>query len=261
MLNRFFDKKPGTISGISNYCDRWCERCPFTAQCGSFRFRTKLEALFKEELGDDESGRPPLVQANIQIMDLDSNLPEEAFTYETDSLSDTIEEAKQSDRDRKVREHPLTRLSDNYSDEILDIIKARDKDDFLDGIRIEPDLAKQLGRSPDSDLFTILADHHPAILQLSILVYVKTTRAIGNWYELLEEGDPLKFTKNDMNGTAKLVLVVIDELLEEWMKLRSTQPAFEAKANQLFDDLLKLREMTEEQFPQARAFKRPGLDK
>ena len=21
------------ISGIYNYCDRWCERCPFTARC------------------------------------------------------------------------------------------------------------------------------------------------------------------------------------------------------------------------------------
>src|SRR5216684_1243350 len=24
---------PDFISGIYNYCDRWCERCPFTARC------------------------------------------------------------------------------------------------------------------------------------------------------------------------------------------------------------------------------------
>ena len=24
------------ISGIYNYCDRWCERCPFTARCMNF---------------------------------------------------------------------------------------------------------------------------------------------------------------------------------------------------------------------------------
>src|SRR5713101_7921895 len=27
---------PNFISGIYNYCDRWCERCPFTARCLSF---------------------------------------------------------------------------------------------------------------------------------------------------------------------------------------------------------------------------------
>ncbi len=24
------------IPGIFNYCDRWCERCPFTARCMKF---------------------------------------------------------------------------------------------------------------------------------------------------------------------------------------------------------------------------------
>src|SRR5580765_8450546 len=24
---------PNFISGIYNYCDRWCERCPFTSRC------------------------------------------------------------------------------------------------------------------------------------------------------------------------------------------------------------------------------------
>ena len=24
---------PKYIPGIYNYCDRWCERCPFTSQC------------------------------------------------------------------------------------------------------------------------------------------------------------------------------------------------------------------------------------
>lgn len=26
-------RRPGLIAGIYNYCDRWCERCPFTARC------------------------------------------------------------------------------------------------------------------------------------------------------------------------------------------------------------------------------------
>src|SRR5207247_8618365 len=26
-------ENPDLISGIYNYCDRWCERCPFTSRC------------------------------------------------------------------------------------------------------------------------------------------------------------------------------------------------------------------------------------
>jgi hypothetical protein len=27
---------PRFIAGIHNYCDRWCERCPFTARCSVY---------------------------------------------------------------------------------------------------------------------------------------------------------------------------------------------------------------------------------
>ena len=30
-------KRQRFISGIFNYCDRWCERCPHTAVCRVFR--------------------------------------------------------------------------------------------------------------------------------------------------------------------------------------------------------------------------------
>ncbi|MDY6953748.1 MAG: hypothetical protein SWE60_19750 [Thermodesulfobacteriota bacterium] len=28
------------ISGIHNYCDRWCERCPLTSRCMNFSIFT-----------------------------------------------------------------------------------------------------------------------------------------------------------------------------------------------------------------------------
>lgn len=34
------------ITGIHNYCDRWCERCPFTSRCLNF------------ELGDEQFADP-----------------------------------------------------------------------------------------------------------------------------------------------------------------------------------------------------------
>lgn len=39
---------PDFISGIYNYCDRWCERCPFTSRCLNF-------ALSEEQFADPEA--------------------------------------------------------------------------------------------------------------------------------------------------------------------------------------------------------------
>ena len=32
------------IPGIHNYCDRWCERCPFTSKCGNYILTEGLES-------------------------------------------------------------------------------------------------------------------------------------------------------------------------------------------------------------------------
>ena len=69
------------IDGIYNYCDRWCERCPFTSRCANFaleeqyfpdpqdrdirnqRFWDKLHEVFRTTLDmlrkDAEAGCPP----------------------------------------------------------------------------------------------------------------------------------------------------------------------------------------------------------
>ncbi len=41
-------KDPRLIPGIYNYCDRWCERCPFTSRCMNF-------ALSEEEFAGLEA--------------------------------------------------------------------------------------------------------------------------------------------------------------------------------------------------------------
>src|SRR5690606_20035640 len=36
------------IDGIFNYCDRWCERCPFTSQCRTFAMEQEYERAEQE---------------------------------------------------------------------------------------------------------------------------------------------------------------------------------------------------------------------
>ena len=47
---RKLSQNPKFISGIYNYCDRWCERCAFTARCMNFTM---------EQEQTEKSGGPP----------------------------------------------------------------------------------------------------------------------------------------------------------------------------------------------------------
>jgi hypothetical protein len=43
-------KSPNLVSGIRNYCDRWCERCPLTTRC-------LVYATEAADLDDDPTSR------------------------------------------------------------------------------------------------------------------------------------------------------------------------------------------------------------
>ena len=40
---------PDLIDGIYNYCDRWCERCPFTSRCLVYATEADEEVSLKEQ--------------------------------------------------------------------------------------------------------------------------------------------------------------------------------------------------------------------
>ena len=43
-------QNPDFISGIYNYCDRWCERCAFTSRCMNFAMG---EEFFPDQASHD----------------------------------------------------------------------------------------------------------------------------------------------------------------------------------------------------------------
>ena len=59
------------IAGIYNYCDRWCERCPYTARCRVYR-DTERAARRHRERGEDPDGAAELAKRRAQ-QDLDAH--------------------------------------------------------------------------------------------------------------------------------------------------------------------------------------------
>ncbi len=53
MTEDFLAHYPNTenfIPGIYNYCDRWCERCPFTDRCMNYAMEKRRWAIIPREI-------------------------------------------------------------------------------------------------------------------------------------------------------------------------------------------------------------------
>src|SRR5215510_4596838 len=104
---------PNFISGIYNYCDRWCERCPLTSRCllyaqeqadgedldaydiNSEAFVEKLKSIF------EQTREMLTTMAKERGIDLDS------LDLEDDSFSRKQDELRES--------HPLSRAAEQYA--------------------------------------------------------------------------------------------------------------------------------------------------
>ena len=62
------------------------------------------------------------------------------------------------------------------------------------------------------------------------------------------------------DGKAKIALIAIDRSLDAWDTLRRMFPQRETETLQILAHLDRLRRATEAEFPEARAFIRPGFD-
>jgi hypothetical protein len=249
---------PRFIQSIYNYCDRWCERCPFTARCLNFALdEEEFDHLETQDL-DNEAFWKKLSETFQMTLEL---LEEAAEEQGIDLDSIDTEEVEEEDRlnDELARDHECSRMAKLYSEMV---------DDWLDS-------ARELISSEEEELSAVetieALDNSPAEKDDDLLepvevvgwyqhlIYVKLMRAIRG--ELLEEPEILDEYPKDSDGSAKVALIGIDRSIAAWGEIRSLFPH---RSDQIMDILLhleQLRRKVEKTFPDARAFIRPGFDK
>ena len=249
---------PRFIQSIYNYCDRWCERCPFTARCLNFALdEEEFDHLETQDL-DNEAFWKKLSETFQMTLEL---LEEAAEEQGIDLDSIDTEEVEEEDRlnDELARDHECSRMAKLYSEMV---------DDWLDS-------ARDLFSSEEEELSAVetieALDNSPAEKDDDLLepvevvgwyqhlIYVKLMRAIRG--ELLEEPEILDEYPKDSDGSAKVALIGIDRSIAAWGEIRSLFPH---RSDQIMDILLHLEQLlrkVEKTFPDARAFIRPGFDK
>ncbi|MFH1719968.1 MAG: hypothetical protein ABIF19_21650 [Planctomycetota bacterium] len=85
-------------------------------------------------------------------------------------------------------------------------------------------------------------------------IYAKLARAIRGSLEDYEPGS------NDSNGSAKIALIAIDRSIVAWRQMSEHFQQHKDDIPDILVHLDRLRKKTQDVFPSARAFVRPGFD-
>jgi hypothetical protein len=243
---------PDLISGIYNYCDRWCERCSFTSRCLVFateqeddddypdsrdinneQFWRRLSSLFKET---KEMILEWAAEEGVDLTDLDD---------------DVLVRSKRRRND--AEQHPLALAGKRYADEVRKWFEE----------------FSQTIESSDVDDSAIAEEQSEQVREASEVIYwyqyqiaVKTIRAL---WSRNNEDDPEDCTDDgsdpkDSDGSAKVALVGVDRSIGAWRLMQMALPERAELIVPLILRLERVRQATEREFPQARDFIRPGFD-
>ena len=245
---------PKNIPGIYNYCDRWCERCQFTSRCANF---TISQSQFDDPESLDAQNEKYWLKLS-EIMQVTLEMVQDFAEENGIDLSVIDNEAHEQQEAKiqaEVKQFECTQKSLDYVKIINRWLKENQP--AIDQ-KIE-DLAEleEIGIATSIDELTDISDILEIIHWYKHQINVKIMRAKRSKME--EEADDDDFPK-DSDGSAKVALIGIDRSISAWGKMLDFFPASEDELLKILVRLERLRRSVEKEFPDARAFVRPGFD-
>jgi hypothetical protein len=226
---------PDLISGIYNYCDRWCERCPLTSRCLVYateqedndspenrdvrneQFWRKLSAIFQE--------------TREMIVDWAQNAGVDFNSFAQE------DEVRCKRKRQLIYNNPLTKAGKKYANAASDWFREFDQTVEVNDVE----------------------DAREVIQWYQYQIAVKTMRALSGRKEELEDPEIADFPR-DSDGSAKVALIGIDRSIAAWRMMQLSSPDSVESIVPLILQLERLRQRVEKSFPQARDFVRPGFD-
>jgi len=246
------------ITGIYNYCDRWCERCPLTSRCINFTITNEQFADQEaRDIKNEKFWRNLSEMFRVTLDLLKENAEREGIDLDSLDMEEVAEEERLNEE--AARNHECCRVAkvygkmvDNWFDSVEDLFEKNE-----DELNLKEQFElKNIYSFEESEGFE---DAVQVIRWYQYLIYVKLMRAIrGKLEEKTEDLD--EYTK-DSDGSAKVALISIDRSMAAWGKMRNHFLAREDYILDILKYLEQLRRKVEEVFPAARAFIRPGFDK
>jgi hypothetical protein len=232
---------PELIDGIYNYCDRWCERCPFTSRCLVYASEADEEVCQKEQ---DVANAAFWRELDSVLQDTLLLIPEWATAsgFDLTSLKDTSRKRKR----QQVDNHPLVLTAKKYANSASDWFRQVDLQQTSDNPSPQPN--EQLNTSRD------------VIQWYQYQIAIKTMRALSGRTEEFDQDTETSDSPKDSDGSAKVALIGIDRSLAAWRLMQLAAPESATSIITLILQLARLRNRTESEFPDARNYIRPGFD-
>lgn len=254
---------PRFISGIYNYCDRWCERCPLSNRCLNYAMEVEdrdLDDPASRDLTNEKFWKKLEQSFHDTIEMIRADATERGIDLDDPDLQAEVRAQERQERRLAAKNRSLARAAMAYLKETDKWFKESGNLFQAKGLELET-LARLETGDPQSQLAE-LQELIDVIRWYQHFIYVKLTRAIGSEAnEQLATNEELKALPRDSDGSAKIALIAIDRSIAAWSTLR-TAIGFDET-----DDILSLlallagiRRETERLFPNARAFVRPGFD-
>ncbi|MBU4310334.1 hypothetical protein L6386_06915 [bacterium] len=244
------------ISGIYNYCDRWCERCSLTSKCFLYAKDQKRLAEHRRK-GEDpydwkivmkdvaksfkETKELILKTAKERGIDLE-NLPEEE--YESPDPTG----------------HPLYQRSHNYMDLARKFLERLRKSIQAFGIELPERIEIIPSSVEDVETLREIVSCHEIISWYHTQISVKVYRALGSKMEKSEDKELDEIDIYDANGSAKIAYLGVVKSIVALQKVYHWNEDLQDDALTLLVEADRLRRMIDKKFPGHRTFKRPGFD-
>ncbi len=235
-------RNPKYISGIFNYCDRWCERCQFTSRCLNYKIgKENYSDLEKHDISTAEfwEGFTNLMKDTLEM------LQDKAKEMGIDLDSIEIEEKETSSEN-------VIHLTSEMANKYITLV-----DDWFDSTKYvyeDSEVCQKLNHSKEA---VVKFDDITQIIRWSQMqIYVKLQRALDG-----EETDFSEDFPKDSDGSAKVALIGIDRSLGAWTKMLEFFPDRKKTLMEIITFLKRLCSIVKKKFPQAREFVRPGFDK
>jgi len=252
---------PRFISGIYNYCDRWCERCEMTSRCLNFAEQEEEDRdpasrdIENQAFWDRLHG---VFQQTIEMIRQDA--AEQGIDLDVSEEEMAEYMAQEERRRRKAESHPASKAAWKY-------VKMTDKW-FEENKALFEEEERQLNRAflmqlpgedPEEEA-ALVQDAIEVIGWYQMQIHVKFMRALhGADQDDILDDDGTPFPR-DSDGSAKVSLLGIDRSIEAWSVLRRYLKTESDSILSILAHLGRLRKRIEAAFPNARAFERPGFD-
>jgi hypothetical protein len=231
---------PDFISGIHNYCDRWRERCAFTARCRAADAESDMTDEERDIHNEAFWRKLAAVFAEAQIM-----LTEKAeeFGIDLEAVSDEKIAAVLEREDEFVENDILAKLSLKYLKDSTTALEK--KDDWL--------IFSAPGEETKNEMLEIICWYQ-------FFISAKIRRGLHGLLDLdgnFDESE-LNDTRSDANGSVKIALIAVERSIMAWTVLMTNENSRTIKP--LLHLLETVRQTAEKKFPNAYQFVRPGFD-